>query len=104
MSVTVEGPDGNNYEFPDGTDKTAAVAYFKKKGITGASAPADEDFTSNTKGEGLYPMSGVLGDIQVPFSKVMDASGAGYRMTQKDRERYGRDETADFTKKLPGLL
>lgn len=36
MSVTVQGPDGNNYEFPDGTDKAAAVAYFKKKGITSA--------------------------------------------------------------------
>ncbi len=33
MSVQVQGPDGNTYQFPDGTDKTAAVAYFKKKGI-----------------------------------------------------------------------
>lgn len=37
MPVRVKGPDGQSYSFPDGTDKDAAVAYFKKKGI---SAPA----------------------------------------------------------------
>jgi hypothetical protein len=31
--VTVNGPDGRVYKFPDGTDKAAAIAYFKKKGI-----------------------------------------------------------------------
>jgi hypothetical protein len=31
--VSVQGPDGNTYQFPPGTDKTAAIAYFKKKGI-----------------------------------------------------------------------
>lgn len=41
MPVTVKGPDGNTYQFPDGTDKSAAVAYFKKKGIgVKQSAPA----------------------------------------------------------------
>lgn len=33
MPVPVQGPDGNIYQFPDGTDKAAAIAYFKKKGI-----------------------------------------------------------------------
>jgi hypothetical protein len=33
MGVDVTGPDGKDYQFPDGTDKTAAIAYFKKKGI-----------------------------------------------------------------------
>lgn len=33
MPVTVQGPDGNTYQFPDGTDKAAAIAYFKRKGI-----------------------------------------------------------------------
>lgn len=33
MSVTVKGPDGNVYQFPDGTDKATAIGYFKKKGI-----------------------------------------------------------------------
>lgn len=31
--VEVEGPDGNTYQFPDGTDKNAAIRYFKAKGI-----------------------------------------------------------------------
>jgi hypothetical protein len=35
--VEVEGPDGNTYQFPDGTDKAAAIRYFKAKGITGRS-------------------------------------------------------------------
>jgi hypothetical protein len=35
MPVQVQGPDGATYSFPDGTDKAAAVAYFKKKGIGG---------------------------------------------------------------------
>jgi hypothetical protein len=33
VSVQVQGPDGATYQFPDGTDKNAAIAYFKKKGI-----------------------------------------------------------------------
>src|ERR1700685_1797188 len=33
--VDVEGPDGKTYSFPDGTDKAAAIRYFKAKGITG---------------------------------------------------------------------
>lgn len=33
MSVPVQGPDGNTYQFPDGTDKAKAIEYFKKKGI-----------------------------------------------------------------------
>jgi hypothetical protein len=33
MGVPVTGPDGKQYQFPDGTTKEAAIAYFKKKGI-----------------------------------------------------------------------
>lgn len=40
MSVDVVGPDNREYQFPDGTDKAAAVAYFKKKGIGAAPASA----------------------------------------------------------------
>ena len=36
--VTVHGPDGNTYQFPDGTSKEAAIAFFKKKGV---GAPPD---------------------------------------------------------------
>lgn len=32
-SVTITGPDGQDYQFPSGTDKNAAIAYFKAKGI-----------------------------------------------------------------------
>lgn len=38
MPVQVQGPDGNTYQFPDGTDKAAAIGYFKKKGIGSKSA------------------------------------------------------------------
>lgn len=40
MPVTVQGPDGSTYQFPDGTDKNAAIAYFKKKGIGAKPAPS----------------------------------------------------------------
>ena len=33
MPVTVQGPDGKQYQFPDSTTKDQAIAYFKKKGI-----------------------------------------------------------------------
>lgn len=35
QGVMVQGPDGSQYSFPDGTTKEAAIAYFKKKGIGG---------------------------------------------------------------------
>lgn len=38
--VTVVGPDGNTYLFPYGTDKSAAIAFFKRKGIGISHAPA----------------------------------------------------------------
>ena len=31
--VPIQGPDGKMYQFPAGTDKAAAITYFKKKGI-----------------------------------------------------------------------
>lgn len=39
MPVSVTGPDQRNYQFPDGTTKEQAIAYFKKKGIGAAPAP-----------------------------------------------------------------
>lgn len=36
--VPVQGPDGKQYMFPQGTDKDAAIGYFKKKGIGAAPA------------------------------------------------------------------
>ena len=50
MSVNVQGPDGNTYQFPDGTDKTAAIAYFKKKGIGVSPVPTTPQPESRTAG------------------------------------------------------
>lgn len=48
--VEVEGPDGKTYEFPDGTDKAAAIKYFKAKGIgvskEAAASPANSKDTA----------------------------------------------------------
>lgn len=41
--VEVEGPDGNVYDFPVGTDKAAAIRYFKSKGIGVPKAESDYD-------------------------------------------------------------
>lgn len=54
MPVTVQGPDGNTYQFPDGTDKAAAVSYFKKKGI---GAPKT-DTATKPAGEGFWESLG----------------------------------------------
>ncbi len=40
--VTVIGPDGKTYHFPEGTDKNAAIRYFKMEGI-GASSHSMDD-------------------------------------------------------------
>src|SRR5271157_6509591 len=39
---TVQGPDGNQYQFPAGTTKDQAIAYFKKKGVGVKSSPAQQ--------------------------------------------------------------
>lgn len=49
MGVQVKGPDGKTYQFPDGTDKDAAIRYFKKKGIS-SSSRAGEAHISATPG------------------------------------------------------
>jgi hypothetical protein len=41
-TVTVRGPDGKVYDFPAGTTKDSANAYFKKKGIGTTSDPSKE--------------------------------------------------------------
>ena len=57
MPVEVHGPDGKVYHFPDGTDKTAAIAYFKKKGIGGVQAT--NETTEPTPGYFKEAISGV---------------------------------------------
>lgn len=41
MPVRVQGPDGKTYQFPDGTDKDAAVRYFKSHNIGVSSQSTD---------------------------------------------------------------
>ena len=61
--------------------------------------PPAPDYTSNPKGEGLYEMTGADGKtIQVPYSKVMDASKAGFTVDQKVRERYAKDKNEEYMK------
>src|SRR6266481_8081418 len=38
--VRVFGPDNRYYRFPEGTTKEAAVAFFKKRGISSPESPA----------------------------------------------------------------
>lgn len=53
MPVKVQGPDGNTYQFPDGTDKNAAVSYFKKKGIGTASSQVVSSTAAGPKTKSL---------------------------------------------------
>ena len=63
MPVEVTGPDGQKYHFPDGTDKAAAIAYFKKKGI----GPTD---TISSPPTGF---AGVRAKINTAVGKASDA-------------------------------
>jgi hypothetical protein len=60
-TVTVRGPDSKVYDFPAGTTKESAIAYFKKKGIR---VPSDTDkepdgyVKTNTILYGDYDLSG----------------------------------------------
>jgi hypothetical protein len=52
MSQPVQGPDGNLYQFPDGTSKEAAIGYFRKKGIGDISSvpsQAKQDINFNVR-------------------------------------------------------
>ncbi len=58
--VQVVGPDQRTYQFPDGTDKAAAIAYFKKKGI-GAKQPTALQPEARTVGNYLSEAAGGVG-------------------------------------------
>ena len=50
--------------------------------------------------EGLYQMQTADGKLtQVPYSKVMDAHKAGYKISPDDRIRFGNDKVADLSGK-----
>src|ERR1700690_2898617 len=87
MGVQVTGPDGQMYQFPDGTDKAGAIKYFKTKGITGKSqqpqpkaaapaAPSTMDYVSEAaSGVGRA----VKGMVTYPFeaARVRSAQQGG---------------------------
>lgn len=74
MGQAVTGPDGQDYQFPDGTTKDAAIAYFKSKGI-GASvtAPAKLETTST----GITLPAGSIGPSQSSDYMSEAAKGIG---------------------------
>jgi hypothetical protein len=94
LAVKMTDPKGTQRWIPENMVDQALKAGGKK-------VDAGPDLTSNPvnpktgKGEGLYEMTNEAGDtIKVPYSKVMDASKAGYRTTQKERDRFASDQTA----------
>lgn len=72
----VQGPDGNLYQFPLGTTKEAAIAYFKKKGI-GVKAPgtpikSEAKLSPRPKGVGTY-----LEDVEADIRKGTGSTWIG---------------------------
>lgn len=74
-SVQVQGPDGQQYSFPSGTDKNAAIAYFKKKGIGGAPATSQNQSSGSPQAQ----PSGATADTSSPVTSTVKsfASGVG---------------------------
>jgi len=65
-----------------------------------ATAP---DFTSNPSREGVYQMQMEPGTfVSVPYSRVMAASQAGYKIKPDDRERYMNDRAEEVRKTRGG--
>jgi hypothetical protein len=99
--VEVEGPDGNTYQFPEGTDKAAAIRYFKAKGIGGRSAaspiaapkmtvgaPSSADMTQHylVGGEPVRPLGEALytqGRNALAGAENVSAPVIGHRLAQR---------------------
>jgi hypothetical protein len=77
--VRVLGPDRKTYLFPAGTNKDAAVRYFKSKGITG---PADSQGASQ----------GLSAPRQYQYVKLPDGSYGKFDANAKDSEIRGHIE------------
>ena len=73
MSQPIQGPDGNIYQFPDGTDKAAAIGYFKKKGIGAAPAGGGPAYTGNFKKD----IGGPKGPARLPATDLRDERERG---------------------------
>jgi hypothetical protein len=71
-----------------------------QKPLVASAAPAAPDFTKGKPGEGLYQMLGPDGtSVSIPYSNVMPASKAGYRVRPTVREWYARDRREELRKK-----
>lgn len=79
--VQVNGPDGKQYQFPSGTTKDAAIAYFKKKGI-GAAAPSTPPKTQ------APPASAPQSKDQTTFQKLNQGTQALQDSIQRWRPRW----------------
>jgi len=98
--VEVEGPDGNTYQFPDGTDKNAAIKYFKAKGIgvnKNDSAPTLPPTKQGAVGALLSDLKGMLKPRGYSPYPGMDqeakseAAGHAYEADQSRKQAgYGR--------------
>lgn len=61
--------------------------------------------SDNPNKEGVYQMKATPGEdfVSIPYSRVMDASGLGYRIRPQDRETYARDRSTEVLKQQPKL-
>jgi hypothetical protein len=109
MPVTVQGPDGNTYQFPDGTDKDAAVRYFRSKGIGGTA----QEFgslraaTPTPSPKGVLPwLQNAEEDITHGGRKTIVGKTLGYLQGQGEKGYSGLEsgvspETAQYMGSVP---
>lgn len=63
-------------------------------------APVQDFSATKDNKEGVYQMRGPDGQLlSVPYSKVMSASGAGYKISPEDRIRFGQDKVYELSGK-----
>jgi hypothetical protein len=58
---------------------------------TAAPAATAPDLTANPNNEGVYKMQGPSGTVGVPFSNVLHAEKAGYKLDAGDHDRFSKD-------------
>lgn len=79
--VQVQGPDGKTYQFRAGTDKQAAISYFKKKGIGAtpkAGGGSSGSWDASPPGE-----TGVAGLLSGAGASVLRGAETGVKLANK---------------------
>jgi hypothetical protein len=72
---------------------------------TSESSQAEEEYlTSNPRDDGLYTMTKGQNTISVPYSKVMQAARAGFDASPAERDRYDRNQMADFPNRVAEMF